>query len=110
MTLSESQESNDMSTQIQKSFSRMGELGTLDALQSGLKFQKTVADAWLQVISRISKEAEHKAIDLFILLILCEVNGSKKAAYSLFSRKTKATEITPDLIDKVFQQHSRALR
>lgn len=83
---------------------------TLEALKAGIRFQPSSVTAWLKVIQRVDRAKDHKAIDVFILLMVHELIGHKKTVESLFLRKTKRGHLVPALIHDVFVSHGTALR
>ncbi|XP_060079016.1 Fanconi anemia group D2 protein-like [Ylistrum balloti] len=88
---------------------RGSELLTLDAIKSGIHFQKNVAEAWIKVIDGVKQPGDHKVIDIFVLLILHTTNR-KKAVVSLFRNKIRAGGFTEVLVKAAFKAHSQVMR
>ncbi|XP_021343216.1 Fanconi anemia group D2 protein-like [Mizuhopecten yessoensis] len=88
---------------------RGSELLTLDAIKSGIRFQKCVAEAWIKVIDGVKQPGDHKVIDIFILLILHSTNR-KKPVESLFRNKIRAGGFTEVLVQAAFGAHSQVMR
>ncbi|XP_048586773.1 Fanconi anemia group D2 protein isoform X2 [Nematostella vectensis] len=87
-----------------------GELLTLDAICSGIRFQKSVAEGWIKAIESVTSSAKHKVIDLFVLLILHSTGNRKKAVESLFRNKIKTGHFTEEMLSAAFCSHSQILR
>ncbi|XP_069142684.1 Fanconi anemia group D2 protein-like [Argopecten irradians] len=88
---------------------RGSELLTLDAIKSGIRFQKCVAEAWIKVIDGVKQTGDHKVIDIFILLILHSTNR-KKPVISLFRNKIRSGAFTEVLVQAAFGAHSQVMR
>lgn len=89
--------------------SRGAELLTLDAIKSGIRFQKCVADAWIKVIDGVKQPGDHKVMDIFILLIL-HTTSRKKPVESIFRNKIRAGGFTEVLIQAAFGAHAQVMR
>ncbi|XP_031562635.1 Fanconi anemia group D2 protein-like [Actinia tenebrosa] len=87
-----------------------GELLTLDAIRSGIRFQKSVAEGWLKAIESVNSAALHKVIDLFVLLILHSTGNRKKTVESLFRNKIKVGHFTEEMLSSAFNSHNQILR
>ncbi|XP_046358167.2 Fanconi anemia group D2 protein-like [Haliotis rufescens] len=82
---------------------------TLDAIKSGIRFQKTVSEAWIKAIDNLKDPADHKVIDIFVLLILHATNR-KKPVESLFRNKIRSGAFTEPLLQSAFTDHAQILR
>ena len=104
------QEDDESSSQWIRSSTKVGECVTLDAIKSGIRYQKITGDAWLKAIQAPKEASEQKPVDLFVLLMIHDMANQKKAVTTLIHRRVKAACITAGLIETVFGVHGRALR
>ena len=98
------------SSQWCTSSSKMGESITLDAIKAGIRFQKITCDAWIKAIQDAKTAADHKAVDIFVLLMLHDIVNLKKQVNALVIRKIKAACFTAQLVAKTFELHGAALK
>ncbi|XP_029455471.1 Fanconi anemia group D2 protein isoform X2 [Rhinatrema bivittatum] len=84
----------------------------LDVIKSAVRFQKTVSEAWLKAIENIDSEADHKVIDLIILLILytTNTNNSKKQVERILRNKIRMGYVKDQLLQNAFRNYSLVLR
>ncbi|XP_044183012.1 Fanconi anemia group D2 protein-like isoform X2 [Acropora millepora] len=87
-----------------------GELFTLDAIRSGIRFQKSVAEGWTKAIESANTPGNHKVVDLFVLLILHSTANRKKAMETLIRNKIKNGHFTEEMLNAAFSSHSQILR
>eukprot|EP00041_Stephanoeca_diplocostata_P003132 m.32017 g.32017 ORF g.32017 m.32017 type:complete len:1507 (+) comp14076_c0_seq1:217-4737(+) len=88
----------------------IGEIATLDAIKSGIRFQQSTTNAWLKLIQRIPGPRDHKVLDIFVLLMIHDVISFKKSSEAIFLKKVKRGDFSARLIQQVFQNHARAVR
>ncbi|XP_055999179.1 Fanconi anemia group D2 protein-like isoform X3 [Ostrea edulis] len=81
---------------------------TLDAIKSGIRFQKSVAEAWIKAIDAVKQPADHKVIDLFILLILYSTDR-KKPVESLTRNKIRSGAFTEVLLQEAFRERAQEI-
>ncbi|KJE91160.1 hypothetical protein CAOG_002337 [Capsaspora owczarzaki ATCC 30864] len=86
-----------------------GEMLTLEAIRAGLRFQQTVADAWIKVLQTVVAPQDHRVIDIFVLLMLLGLAPSRKLAETTLRKKIKAQQLSSTLLATVFRSHSQAL-
>ncbi|XP_061195193.1 Fanconi anemia group D2 protein-like [Saccostrea echinata] len=82
---------------------------TLDAIKSGIRFQKSVAEAWIKAIDSVKQPSDHKVIDLFILLILYSTDR-KKPVESLIRNKIRSGAFTEVLLQEAFRERAQVMR
>ncbi|XP_041347848.1 LOW QUALITY PROTEIN: Fanconi anemia group D2 protein-like [Gigantopelta aegis] len=82
---------------------------TLDAIKAGIRFQKSIAEAWIKAIDSLKSPADHKVIDIFVLLILHSTNR-RKPVESLFRNKIRTSAFTEVLLHAAFESHGQILR
>lgn len=87
-----------------------GELFTLDAIRSGIRFQRSVAEGWIKAIESVNAPGKHKVIDLFVLLILHSTANRKKAMETLIRNKIRNGHFTEEMLSAAFNSHSQILR
>jgi Fanconi anemia group D2 protein len=69
-------EEKDVSaTQWGRRDQKIGESVTLDAIKSGIRFQKITSDAWLKAILAPVNASAQKPLDLFVLLMVYDMPG-----------------------------------
>ncbi|KAK2186157.1 hypothetical protein NP493_212g05054 [Ridgeia piscesae] len=91
-----------------KGESRCSEMLTIDAIHSAIRFQRSVAEAWLKTIEGVRSATDHRAIDLLVLLIL-HSTSHKKVVESLFRNKIRAGHFTEVLLQATFSSHSQVV-
>jgi Fanconi anemia group D2 protein len=89
---------------------QMSEFQTVEMIRSGIRFQKCVTDAWMKVIESVESPADHKAIDIIVLLALHLSTGRRKAVESQFRIKIKSGALSEELVATTFSSHSQILR
>ncbi|XP_077863629.1 Fanconi anemia group D2 protein-like, partial [Saccoglossus kowalevskii] len=86
------------------------EVLTLDAVRSAIRFQKCIAEGWIKAIEGVTTAADHKVIDIFVLLILYTTGNRKKTIESLFRNKIRSGHFTEELLRVTFNMHSQVVR
>ncbi|KAI8597408.1 Fanconi anaemia protein FANCD2 [Dissophora ornata] len=82
----------------------------LDALKSGIRFQKFVTDAWYKVLAAIPKPGQHKVIDVMVLFILHSIVSLKKKVEALIRKKVIEGLLTKKLLEETILVHGASLR
>ncbi|ESO88868.1 hypothetical protein LOTGIDRAFT_125515 [Lottia gigantea] len=82
---------------------------TLDAIKSGIHFQRTVAEAFIKAIDNVKAAGEQKVLDLFVLLILYNTSR-KKTVESLFRNKIRSGCFSENFLQSSFSSYSQILR
>ncbi|XP_076303997.1 fancd2 isoform X2 [Tachypleus tridentatus] len=88
---------------------RGAEFLTIDAIRSILRFQKTVCDNWIKAIETVKTPAEHKPLDLLLLILLHSLELRRKPVESLLRNKIRAGHFTEVLLQVTFGSHSEVL-
>ncbi|XP_014669534.1 PREDICTED: Fanconi anemia group D2 protein homolog [Priapulus caudatus] len=89
---------------------RGSEFLILDAIKSSVRFQKSVGDAWFKAIENVSTAANHKIIDLLVLLMLHATTTRGKAVEGLFRSKIRRGHFTELLLQSTFAAHASVVR
>ncbi|CAH1266603.1 FANCD2 [Branchiostoma lanceolatum] len=95
------------------SSSRGSEALILDAIRSGITFQKAIAEAWIKAVENVPNAAEHKDVDVLVLLLLHSTAVTKtrrRAVEGLLRAKVRSGKFTHDLLRKTFTTHAQILR
>ncbi|XP_039629383.1 Fanconi anemia group D2 protein [Polypterus senegalus] len=84
----------------------------LDVIKSSIRFQKTISDAWIKAIENVDSAAEHKVIDLLVLLILHVVNAnnSRRGAEKVLRNKVRGGQIRESLLRAAVRDHAVVVR
>uniref|UniRef100_A0A8C7Y231 FA complementation group D2 n=1 Tax=Oryzias sinensis TaxID=183150 RepID=A0A8C7Y231_9TELE len=84
----------------------------LDGIKSAVRFQKTIAEAWLKAIESVEEEEEHKVIDLLVLFILHSTNAnqSRRGAERMVKLKVRSGLIQEPLLQRTFRDYVQVLR
>ncbi|KAJ1109394.1 hypothetical protein NDU88_006755 [Pleurodeles waltl] len=84
----------------------------LDVIKAAVRFQKTTAEAWTKAIENIESVADHKVMDLIVLLILysTNTNNNKKQVERVLRKKIRLGCIQGQLLQSLFKNHSLVLR
>ncbi|KAG0328620.1 Fanconi anemia group D2 protein [Podila humilis] len=93
-----------------KSISQTPEVLILDALKTGLQFQKFVTDAWFKALVAIDKASGHKVIDVMVLVILHSIANRKKKTEALIRQKIIDGVLTTKLLKDTISVHGASLR
>lgn len=72
---------------------------SLDALRSGFRMRKNVADAAIAALKAISEPGEHQPADVWIILALLDSPIHRKVAETLFRKKVAAGLLSHSLIE-----------
>uniref|UniRef100_A0A3P9ITR3 FA complementation group D2 n=1 Tax=Oryzias latipes TaxID=8090 RepID=A0A3P9ITR3_ORYLA len=83
----------------------------LDGIKSAVRFQKTIAEAWLKAIESVEEE-EHKVIDLLMLFILHSTNAnqSRRGAERMLKLKVRSGLMQEPLLQRTFRDYVQVLR
>ncbi|KAG0303191.1 Fanconi anemia group D2 protein [Dissophora globulifera] len=82
----------------------------VDALKTGIRFQKFVTDAWYKAIVSISKAGQHKIIDVMVMLVLHSNVSFKKKVESMIRKKIIEGQLTRKLLQETVLVHGVSLR
>ncbi|XP_055503999.1 Fanconi anemia group D2 protein isoform X1 [Leucoraja erinacea] len=83
-----------------------------DVIKAAVRFQKVTAEAWIKAIESVDSAAEHKVIDLLVLLILHSAGASisKKQVEKLLRSKIRLDQIRDQLLQVAFRSHALVVR
>ncbi|XP_051874536.1 Fanconi anemia group D2 protein [Pristis pectinata] len=83
-----------------------------DVIKAAVRFQKVTAEAWIKAIESVDSAAEHKVIDLLVLLILhtAGASNSKKQVEKLLRSKIRLGHIRDQLLQVAFRSHALVVR
>ncbi|KAF9376855.1 Fanconi anemia group D2 protein, partial [Podila verticillata] len=93
-----------------KVVSQTPEVLILDALKTGIRFQKFVTDAWFKALVAIPKANDHKSIDVMVLFILHSIVSLKKKVEVLIRNKIIEGLLTKKLLEDTISVHGVSLR
>ncbi|KAG0324848.1 Fanconi anemia group D2 protein [Dissophora globulifera] len=85
----------------------------VDALKTGIRFQKFVTDAWYKAIVSISKAVRacgHRIIDVMVMLVLHSNVSFKKKVESMIRKKIIEGQLTRKLLQETVLVHGVSLR
>ncbi|KAG0320044.1 Fanconi anemia group D2 protein [Linnemannia gamsii] len=82
----------------------------LDALKTGIRFQKFVMDAWFKALAAISKPGQHKVIDVMVMFILYSIVSLKKKVEVMIRKKIIEGLLTRKLLEDTILVHGVSLR
>ncbi|KAF9911840.1 Fanconi anemia group D2 protein [Linnemannia zychae] len=82
----------------------------LDALKTGIRFQKFVMDAWFKALSAISKAGQYKVIDVMVMFILYSIVSLKKKVEIMIRKKIIEGVLTKKLLEDTILVHGVSLR
>ncbi|KAK3841792.1 MAG: Fanconi anemia protein FANCD2 [Linnemannia gamsii] len=82
----------------------------LDALKTGIRFQKFVMDAWLKALASISKAGQYKVIDVMVMFILYSIVSLKKKVEVMIRKKIIDGVLTKKLLEDTILVHGVSLR
>ncbi|KAF9997114.1 Fanconi anemia group D2 protein [Entomortierella chlamydospora] len=82
----------------------------LDALKSGIRFQKFVTDAWYKALVAIPKANQHKVIDIMVIFIMHSNVSLKKKVEVLIRKKVMEGLLTRKLLEETILTHGISLR
>ncbi|KAF9401655.1 Fanconi anemia group D2 protein [Mortierella sp. AD011] len=82
----------------------------LDALKSGIRFQKFVTDAWYKALVAIPKPNQHKVIDVMVIFIMHSNVSLKKKVEVLIRKKVMEGLLTRKLLEETILTHGVSLR
>uniref|UniRef100_A0A8C6I5W3 Fanconi anemia, complementation group D2 n=1 Tax=Mus spicilegus TaxID=10103 RepID=A0A8C6I5W3_MUSSI len=82
-----------------------------DVIKSAIRYEKTISEAWFKAIERIESAAEHKALDVAMLLIIYSTSTqTKKGVEKLLRNKIQSDCIQEQLLDSAFSTHYLVLK
>ncbi|XP_078066044.1 Fanconi anemia group D2 protein [Mustelus asterias] len=83
-----------------------------NVIKAAVRFQKATAEAWIKAIEIADSAAEHKVIDLLVLLILhtTSTSNSKKQVEKLLRSKIRLGHIGDQLLQVAFRSHALVVR
>lgn len=82
-----------------------------DVIKSAIRYEKTISEAWIKAIERIESAAEHKALDVAMLLILYSTSTqTKKTTEKVLRNKIQSGCIQEQLLDSTFSTHYLVLK
>ncbi|XP_041048128.1 Fanconi anemia group D2 protein [Carcharodon carcharias] len=83
-----------------------------DVIKAAVRFQKATAEAWIKAIEIVDSAAEHKVIDLLVLLILhtASTSNSKKQVEKLLRSKIRLGYVGDQLLQVAFRSHALVVR
>ncbi|KAG0082666.1 Fanconi anemia group D2 protein, partial [Podila epicladia] len=93
-----------------KMVSQTPEVLILDALKTGIRFQKFVTDAWYKALVAIPKPSDHRVIDVMVLFILHSIVSLKKKVEVLIRKKIIEGMLTKKLLEDTISVHGMSLR
>ncbi|KAG2470978.1 FACD2 protein, partial [Polypterus senegalus] len=106
--------SKELKSSLKSLSSNNGDCVTLvlDVIKSSIRFQKTISDAWIKAIENVDSAAEHKVIDLLVLLILHVVNAnnSRRGAEKVLRNKVRGGQIRESLLRAAVRDHAVVVR
>ncbi|KAF9150212.1 Fanconi anemia group D2 protein [Linnemannia schmuckeri] len=82
----------------------------LDALKTGIRFQKFVMDAWFKALAAISKPGQYKVIDVMVMFILYSIVSLKKKVEVMIRKKIIEGLLTRKLLEDTILVHGVSLR
>ncbi|CAO3565350.1 unnamed protein product [Mortierella alpina] len=92
------------------SASQTPEVLILDAMKTGIRFQKFVTDAWYKALVALTKPGQHKAIDVMVIFILHSIVSLKKKIEVLIRKKIIEGQLTGKLLEDTLLVHGLSLR
>ncbi|ELW63491.1 Fanconi anemia group D2 protein [Tupaia chinensis] len=82
-----------------------------DIIKSAVRYEKTISEAWIKAIERISSVSEHKTFDLAMLLIIYSTNTqTKKYIERVLRNKIRSGCIEDQLLQGTFYIHYTVLK
>nr|3S4W_B Chain B, Fanconi anemia group D2 protein homolog [Mus musculus] len=82
-----------------------------DVIKSAIRYEKTISEAWFKAIERIESAAEHKSLDVVMLLIIYSTSTqTKKGVEKLLRNKIQSDCIQEQLLDSAFSTHYLVLK
>ncbi|GCB72308.1 hypothetical protein scyTo_0006243 [Scyliorhinus torazame] len=83
-----------------------------NVIKAAVRFQKATAEAWIKAIEIADSAAEHKVIDLLVLLILhtTSTSNGKKQVEKLFRSKIRLSHVGDQLLQVAFRSHALVVR
>ncbi|KAF9927139.1 Fanconi anemia group D2 protein, partial [Mortierella alpina] len=92
------------------SASQTPEVLILDAMKTGIRFQKFVTDAWYKALVALTKPGQHKPIDVMVIFILHSIVSLKKKIEVLIRKKIIEGHLTGKLLEDTILVHGLSLR
>ncbi|XP_036911502.1 Fanconi anemia group D2 protein isoform X1 [Sturnira hondurensis] len=82
-----------------------------DVIKSAVRYEKTIAEAWIKAIERTDPESEHKTLDLVMLLIIYSTNTqTKKYVERVLRNKIRSGCFEEQLLYSTFFIHHLVLK
>ncbi|XP_038668229.1 Fanconi anemia group D2 protein isoform X1 [Scyliorhinus canicula] len=83
-----------------------------NVIKAAVRFQKATAEAWIKAIEIADSAAEHKVIDLLVLLILhtTSTSNGKKQVEKLLRSKIRLSHVGDQLLQVAFRSHALVVR
>ncbi|TRY62096.1 hypothetical protein TCAL_01763 [Tigriopus californicus] len=82
----------------------------LDLIRNEFYGRRKLIDAWFRAIEGVKTSAEHKTLDVMVLLIIHSFPNRCKHVQSLFKNKVRASLFTEDLISKTLNHHKTSVK
>lgn len=82
----------------------------LDLICNECYGHRKLVDAWFRAIEAVKTAAEHKTLDVMVLLIVHSFPNRSKHVQSLFKNKVRASLFTEDLISKTLIHHKTSVK
>ncbi|KAG0207657.1 Fanconi anemia group D2 protein [Mortierella sp. GBA30] len=92
------------------SSSQTPEVLILDAMKTGIRFQKFVTDAWYKALVALTKPGQHRTIDVMVIFILHSIVSLKKKIETLIRKKVIEGQLTKKLLEDTILIHGESLR
>ncbi|NXW40997.1 FACD2 protein, partial [Nyctiprogne leucopyga] len=82
-----------------------------DVIKLAVRFQKDVSEAWIKAIENSTSVADHKVLDLIVLLLIHSTNTkNRKQTEKLLRSKIRLGCIPEQLMQNAFQNHSTVIK
>ncbi|NXL64376.1 FACD2 protein, partial [Chordeiles acutipennis] len=82
-----------------------------DVIKLAVRFQKDVSEAWIKAIENSTSAADHKVLDLIVLLLIHSTNTkNRKQTEKLLRSKIRLGCMPEQLMQNAFQNHSAVIK
>ncbi|KFZ46267.1 Fanconi anemia group D2 protein, partial [Antrostomus carolinensis] len=82
-----------------------------DVIKLAVRFQKDVSEAWIKAIENSTSVADHKVLDLIVLLLIHSTNTkNRKQTEKLLRSKIRLGCMPEELMQNAFQNHSTVIK
>ncbi|OXB78636.1 UNVERIFIED_CONTAM: hypothetical protein H355_002601 [Colinus virginianus] len=82
-----------------------------DVIKLAVRFQKDVSEAWIKAIENSMSVADHKVLDLIILLLIHSTNSkNRKQTEKVLRSKIRLGCMPEQLMQNAFQNHSMVIK